>query len=116
KVFDILEGAGGKSLAFAASENPTTRSVHVVAGNGGLAWFQLFWPQNDIAAANNPSFAYHKPGQTTPVSGTNRPLTIGPDTPFANLPGASQMSVFLCGNNETHTNQPQSVVGLNGNN
>ena len=63
KVFDILEGAGGKSLAFAASENPTTRSVHVVAGNGGLAWFQLFWPQNDIAAAGNNSFAWHKPGQ-----------------------------------------------------
>ena len=116
KVFDILERAGGKSLAFAAAENPSTRGVHVVAGNGGLAWFQLFWPQNDVAAANNTRFAWHKPGQSSLVQGTDRPLTIGPDTPFAALPGGRQMSVFLCGNNETHTNQPQSVVGLNGNN
>lgn len=116
KIFDILERTGGKDLAFAASENPTTRSVHIVAGNGGLAWFQLMWPQNDIAAANNPSFAWHKPGMSTVVPGTSKPLTIGPDTPFASLPAQRQMTVFQCGNNETHVNNPQSTVGLNGNN
>src|SRR5579859_624474 len=116
KVFDILERAAGKSTAFAAADSITTRSVHIVAGNGGLAWFQLFWPQNDVAAAANPSFAWHKPGQSMLVAGTDRPLTIGPDTPFASLPAGRQMTVFLCGNNETHTRQPQSVVGLNGNN
>src|SRR5689334_24551713 len=62
KVFDILERTSGKDTAYAAAENPTTRSVHIVAGNGGLAWFQLFWPQNDVAAANNTNFAWHKPG------------------------------------------------------
>src|SRR5205823_1201023 len=74
------------------------------------------WPQNDIAAANNASFAWHKPGQSTVVAGTDKPLTIGPDTPFASLPAQNQVTVFQCGNNETHTRQPQSVVGLNGNN
>src|SRR5690348_3395641 len=64
KIFEILEKTGGRDVAFAASENPSTRSVHIVAGNGGLAWFQLFWPQNDIAAANNTGFAWHKPGQS----------------------------------------------------
>jgi hypothetical protein len=116
RIFDILERSAGKDVAFAAAENPTTRSVHLVAGNGGLAWFQLFWPQNDIAAANNPNFAWHKPGQSTVVAGTDTPLTIGPDTPWASLPAANQVTVFQCGANETHTSQPQSVVGLNGNN
>jgi hypothetical protein len=118
KIFEILERTAGKEVAFAASEAPTTRSVHIVAGNGGLAWFQLFWPQNDIAAAatSTNAFAWHKPGQQTLVSGTDHPLTIGPDTPFASLPASQQMSVFLCGNNETHTRQPQSTVGLNGSN
>src|SRR5690606_27606770 len=41
KVFEILEGTAGRDLAFAAAENPTTRSVHIIAGNGGAAWFQL---------------------------------------------------------------------------
>ena len=116
KIFEILEKSAGKDVAFAAAENPTTRSVHIVAGNGGLAWFQLFWPQNDVAAANNPNFAWHKPGQSTVVAGTDNKLTIGPDTPWASLPAQNQVTVFQCGNNETHTRQPQSVVGLNGNN
>ena len=116
KVFDILEGTAGKGVAFAAAENATTRSVHIVAGNGGLAWFQLFWPQVDIAKANNNGFAWHKPGQAMDVPGTARPLVIGPDTPWAMLPAGRQVTAFTCGSNETHTNQPQSVVGLNGNN
>jgi hypothetical protein len=55
KVFEILERTAGKDVAFAAAENATARSVHIIAGNGGNAWFQLLWPHNDIAAANNPT-------------------------------------------------------------
>jgi len=114
KVFDILEGTAGKGVAFAAADNAFTRSVHIVAGNGGLAWFQLLWPQVDIAMAGNNNFAWHKPGQAMLVPGTAKPLAIGPDTPWANLPAGRQVTCFTCGSNETHTNQPQSVVGLNG--
>jgi hypothetical protein len=116
KIFEILEKTAGKDLAFAAAQNPTTRSVHIVAGNGGLAWFGLFWPQNDIAAAMNPQFAWHKIGMSSLVPGTVRPLTTGPDTPWATLPAERQVTMFVCGNNETHTRQPKSTVGLNGNN
>jgi len=114
KIFEILERAGGKDTAFAASENATTRSVHIVAGNGGLAWFTAFWPHNDIAAAV-PAGAAVKPGGTL-VTGTDNPLTVSVDAPWKTLPGGRQITAFLCGNNETHTRQPQSVVGLNGNN
>ena len=116
KVFEILERTAGRDLAFAASDTPTTRSVHIIAGNGGNAWFQLLWPHNDVAAANNTTFAWHRPGESRLVAGTDKPLTVGPDTPFADLPAARQMTCFQMGNNETHTQAPTSVSSLNGNN
>src|SRR4051812_31493551 len=116
KIFDILEKTAGKGVAFAASESLTARSVHVVAGNGGLAWFQLFWPQVDVAKARNPAFAWHKIGMEQDVPGTYHPLVIGPDTPWKTLPAARQVTIFQAGNNETHTAGPNSVIDLNGNN
>ena len=116
KVFEILEKTAGRDVAFAAAENPTARSVHIIAGNGGNAWFQLLWPHNDIAAANNTTFAWHRPGESRLVPGTDKPLTVGPDTPFADMPAARQMTCFQMGNNETHTSAPTSVTSLNGNN
>jgi hypothetical protein len=116
KIFEILEKTAGKDVAFAAAENATTRSIHLVAGNGGLAWWQLLWPHNDIAAANNANFAWHKPGQSQLFPGTDKPLTVGPDTPFMDLPAQRQMTCFQAGRNETHTANPTSVISLNGSN
>ncbi|HTJ44063.1 MAG TPA: hypothetical protein VL463_18280 [Kofleriaceae bacterium] len=115
KVFEVLGKVGGQALADAAACHPTNRSVHVIAGNGGFAWFQLLWPHNDVAAAMNNRFAFHAPGQATMAQGTAKPLTLGPQAPFKNLPGAKQITAFMCGNNETHTNQPTSSSTLNGN-
>ncbi|MGN6110063.1 MAG: hypothetical protein ACTHU0_33465 [Kofleriaceae bacterium] len=115
KVFEILETSGGKGLAYAAAENVTRRSVSLVAGNGGLAWFQLLWPQVDVAMAANPNFAWHRPGMAQLVPGTRKPLAIGPDTPWATLPAARQVTCFTAGSNETHVNQPVSTTGLDGN-
>jgi hypothetical protein len=47
-VFEVLEKTAGRGLAFAAAEMQTCRSVHLFAGNGGFAWFQLLWPHHDI--------------------------------------------------------------------
>ncbi len=114
KVFDILEGTAGKGVAYAASTNATMRSVHIVAGNGGLAWFTQLWPQVDVAMAANPNFAWNYPGMATLVPGTAKPLAIGPQTPWATLPAARQMTAFTCGRNETHTGTPISTTSLNG--
>ena len=110
KIFEILERTAGRDVAMAAAANPTTRSVHLIAGNGGAAWFQLLWPHNDIAAANNTNFAWHRPGESMLVSGTDKPLTVGPDTPFRDLSPGKQMTCFQCGANETHTSNPTSVL------
>ena len=118
KIFDIIEGSADKELAFAAAEAATTRSVSLVAGNGGLSWYTLFWPHNDIAAGATASndLAWHKPGMQSLVTGTDNPLTIGPDTPWQSLSASRQVTTFTCGNNETHTRQPKTSVNLNGNN
>jgi len=114
KIFEILEGTAGKGVAFAAATNATMRSVHLEAGNGGLAWAQTLWPMPEVALANNPNFAYQRPGQGQLYAGTDKPLAFGPDTPLQSLPAARQMTCFLCGNNETHTGQVQSNSTLNG--
>lgn len=117
KIVEILERTGGKDLAFAVSESLATRSVHICAGNGGASWFTLLWPQTDIADANDPNLSYHKPGMTTNVAGTDRPLRVGPDTPWATLPAAQQMTGFVCGQSNAHTNDPQTTLtNLNNNN
>ena len=116
KIFEVLERTGGSGVAYAASASATTRSVHLAAGNGGLAWFQTLWPQVDIAKARNPNFAWQRIGMEQDVAGSNQPLVIGPDTPWATLPVQRQVTCFTCGANETHTNNVQSTTTLNGNN
>ena len=51
KVFEALGATGGNALADDAACAVTNRSVHIVAGTGGFAWFQLLWPQVDVAVA-----------------------------------------------------------------
>lgn len=116
KIFDILEGTAGREVAEAAADHATARSIHLVAGRGGLAWFSLLWPQVDVAMAGNNTFAWHKPGQAQVVAGTAKPFVKGPDTPFANLAADRQMTCFTCGSNEQHVVQPVSTSELNGTN
>jgi hypothetical protein len=118
KIYEILERTAGKGVAFAASSQPINRTFDMEFGNGSLAWLTLFWPLPAIAAAatTGNNFSWHKPGMQTVVAGTDRPLTIGPDTPWATLAPGKQVTAFLCGNNETHTNFAQSTTQIGGSN
>jgi hypothetical protein len=110
QVFEALEGSGASGVAMAAeaSCHPTNRSVHIIGGTGGFAWFQLLWPHNDVAAAGNANFAFHAPGEQTLAENTDKPLTLGPEAPWKGLNGKRQVSAFMAGRNETHTNAPSS--------
>jgi hypothetical protein len=57
KIADILEKRAGTGIAEAATELPTCRSIHIISGGGGFAWFNLLWPHNAVAAANNGNFS-----------------------------------------------------------
>ncbi|HUS33278.1 MAG TPA: hypothetical protein VMZ53_32470 [Kofleriaceae bacterium] len=120
RLAEIFERTGDKQLAHAASSAPTKRSVHIRAGNGGLAWFTLLWPHNDIAAAapNNPVTTWpHAPAVTRKLTGTGGQLTVGPNTPFVGLEGdTATVTAFMAGNNEAHVQNPNSIArSLNGN-
>jgi hypothetical protein len=115
RICEILERSAGKGVAFAA-ESKTNRLVSLACGNGGLSHFQLFWPQVDVALAHDPRFAWHRVGKEQLVRGTDRPLAIGPDTPWATLPAERQVTGFVCGATETHVRNVQSTSILNGSN
>lgn len=117
KIYEILERTAGKDVAFAASAQLINRTFDIEFGNGSLSWMTQFWPAPKIAAAATPTnaFSWAFPGQQTVVAGTDRPLTIGPQTPWAKLPANKQVTVFLCGNNETHTNFATSTNAIGGN-
>jgi len=110
RILDVLEGTGGRDLAQAAAATPNKRSVHIRAGTGGLAWFQLMWPHNDVAAANNPAFAWHLRGQQSIIQGTGGRLTVGPDTAFRALAPEKQITALMAGSNEQHTDNPNSIA------
>lgn len=112
KVFEVLEMTGGKALAEEASCAISNRSVHIVAGSGGFAWFQLIWPHNDIAAARNDNFAWHAIGMERMAEGTHRPLTLGPESPWQTAPGRLQVTALMAGVNQTHTRTPDSNMSL----
>jgi hypothetical protein len=89
------------------------RTVHIVAGNGGLAWFTLVWPVPAVITANNPSYSYDNVTLASQVLGTEagHPLyarRIGSGILFDGTGTNPQPSIFVAGNNETHTNQPQT--------
>ena len=116
KVVEILEKTAGKGLAFAAAEPTVTRSVQMIWNNGGLAWTTQLFPYPDLAQTGNAQFALAKPGTVQVVAGTKKPLVRTADSPFATLSPQRQMTVFLAGNNETHTSTPQSTGSLGGSN
>ena len=90
RILEVLERTGGKGIAEAGTVSTRKRSVHLRGGNGGLAWFQLLWPHNAIAAASatNPQLPCHLAGQYTTVAGTGGTLTVCPDSPFREFPNA----------------------------
>lgn len=112
QVFEALESSGQYALADDASCQATNRSVHAVAGAGGLGWFQLFWPHVDIAQAENPNHAFHAPGEAYGIEGTDQPLMVSPEAPFQWLRPGRQLTALMGGRNEQHTNQPASTYTI----
>jgi hypothetical protein len=115
EVLNVLSDSAGSAMAEEGACSATTnRSIHLVAGGGGFAWFQLLWPHNAVAAANNDGFAFHANGQSVLAGDTDNPLTHAPETPWTSLDRTKRMSAFMAGNNETHTAQPTSAATLGG--
>jgi len=112
KVLDVIADCAGIAMADEATCAATNRSVHLVAGNGGFAWFQLLWPHVDIAKANNPAFAFHANGTYTESIDTNNAFIHVPEAPWQTLDKRRRISAFMAGVNETHNSVPDSAATL----
>src|SRR5450755_3758550 len=108
RFLNVLSDSAGVALADQAACPTTMRSIHLVAGNGGLAWFTQLFPQVDVAMNGGTNAAFYALGKAKNAAGTNKPLVYAPDSPFQTLAATKQISAFMAGNNETHTSTPQS--------
>lgn len=95
------------------------RVVHLAAGNGGLAWFQLLWPVPMVITAPNIDYAIDDPKRFTSLGTVEHPLYMRAleGNPFWVGTGKSPLpSVFVAGSNETHTPSPTSTIAITGKN
>ncbi|MCC6553610.1 MAG: hypothetical protein IT372_11400 [Polyangiaceae bacterium] len=116
KVLDVISDSGGSAMAEDASCSLTNRSVHLVAGDGGFAWFQLLWPHVEVAKAGNDGFAFHANGQAVDATDTDRPWVFAPESPWQALGKTKRMTGFMAGTNQTHTPTPTSAAQVGGGN
>ncbi len=112
RFLNVVSDTAGVALADQAACPTTMRSVHLVAGNGGLAWFTQLFPQTDVALNGGPNSAFYALGKAKTAAGTTKPLVYAPDSPFQTLGPTRQISAFMAGNNETHTSTPQSAATI----
>ena len=115
KVLDVISNTAGTAMAD-ASCGASNRSVHLVAGDGGFAWFQLLWPHVDIAKAGNDNFAFHANGQAEAATDTDKPFMYAPESPWRKLDKTKRITAFMAGQNQTHNATPASAATLGGGN
>lgn len=109
-ILNAIADVGGNALAQEAAKK-TRPSIHLVAGNGGHAWFQLLWPHVEVADSGNNNFAFHDFANVQPGD-TDRPSRIATSTPFKGLGRGKQITAIMSGTNDTHTATPISAASL----
>jgi hypothetical protein len=122
KVLNYLLDEGGSALADMGCAT-CNKSVHIIGGNGSLAWFQLLWPHLDIAQTTDPTqqatFAYHSydvPGTLYTPGAPNNPFYYAPEAPW--MMGSTPkypMTAYMSGQNETHTQTPTTAAIISAN-
>ncbi len=112
KVLDVIADSAGTAMADEGSCSTTNRSVSIVAGDGGFAWFQLLWPHTEIATSTNGGFAFHAQGKQVKASDTDKAFYYAPESPWQGLDKGKRISGFMAGTNQTHTPTPMSAATL----
>ena len=111
KVLDVISDSAGTAMADDSCAT-TLRSVHIVAGDGGFAWFNLLFPHVEIATSSDPNFAFHAKGMAVQAKDTDKPFYFAPETPWQQLGKGKRISAFMAGQNQTHTPTPSSSATL----
>lgn len=103
-----------------ATVPPPLQGLHIMAGVGSFAYFQLLWPQVEVALADNPDFATLEPsseGILFPGDATgNKEWFATSMAPWIDASGSPypgmEITAFLSGTNKTHTRTAGAVVTL----
>ena len=111
RYLDALCGTAGTAMADTAACASTAKSVHVIGDNGGLAWFTQLFPYPDVAKDGSGTLAYYANSSTT-AQGTDNTLVYSPDSPFQKLGPKKQITAFVAGTNQTHTQTPSSGLTI----
>jgi hypothetical protein len=109
KVFEVNEDILGPAHAQSAA-TVGYKHIHLDFSNGGLSWMTQMFPHT--SQANDTGKSFYKTGQALPLADSN--MLLSPDLHmFTNHPTKSVQAI-ICGNNETHTGAPNSVLQLPG--
>jgi len=115
RYLDVMCGTAGSALADDATCGKTARSVHLVAGNGGLAWFTQLFPYMQVAKQGGGQLSFYGSPADVKAAPTDFPSVYGKYSPFQTLPRSKQMTVFVAGVNQTHTDTPSTGLQLGNN-
>lgn len=115
KFLEVMSDSGGVALADSAANRICGFTVHIMDGNGGLANWQLLFPQTRVATTTNAAFPFHAQGKAIKGVGSDKEIYYSPDMEAATKAAKFNWTAFMCGNNETHTGAPQSAANLGGN-
>ena len=105
---DNLNGPGDGGVDGAPLvECKAQRVVHLIGGNGGFAWFTLVWPAPAVITGFQPTYSYDDPTKakelTVQVSHPLFARRIAMRALWETVGQSPQPSVFVAGQNETHT-------------
>jgi TAT (twin-arginine translocation) pathway signal sequence len=115
RFLDVLSSTSGTAMADDGACGKTTKSVHLIAGNGGLAWFTQLFPYSKVAKSGDNQLAYYGAPTDVKDAPTDNPSVYGKYSPFQTLGKSKQMTMFVAGTNQTHTNTPNTGLQLGNN-
>jgi hypothetical protein len=115
RFLDVLASSSGSAMADDGACGKTSKSVHLVAGNGGLAWFTQLFPYIAVAKAGGNQVSFYGSPADVKDAPTDMPSVYGKYSPFQTLGKSKQMTMFVAGTNQTHTNTPNTGLQLGNN-
>jgi hypothetical protein len=114
RLLNVINDNAGSAAADMAACSTTNRHIHVLEGTGGLSnWTQVF-PVPAVIKGTDQNGSHYAIGKGVDATGYDRPFVNGPDTPWQTN-STWKVSAFLGGQNQTHTDDPDSSIKVGNN-
>lgn len=120
RAFEVLEEMGGSALAQAAQV--PRRSVNIVAGTGGFAWFHFLWPAPRVISSFRQEYSYDDKNRATMITSADSQYLEGRPLYVRNMNGKKLwdkygerklMSAFVAGSPNAHQVAPTVANNTN---